>query len=106
MQATEVARAKRKPRKRYPRHCRASSAFSGSAAEGRTAIVAGERRTAPNHYRFWRERGRLRKSYVRPADLAQTIARCQARRQMQQELKAGWKAWRQMVILVREAERR
>jgi hypothetical protein len=60
----------------------------------------------PYHYRFWRERGRLRKSYVRPADLAQTIARCQARRQMQQELKAGWETWRQMVILVREAERR
>ena len=54
-------------------------------------------------YRFWREGGRLRKSYVKRSALADVRAACEARRQAGRELSAGWELWRQLVSVVREA---
>lgn len=52
-------------------------------------------RHGPYYYRFWRERGRLRKRYVRPADLDATRAACarrqareRARREARRDLRA------------------
>src|SRR5262245_47492898 len=50
----------------------------------------------PYHYRFWREGGRLRKAYVRRADVAAVRARCEARRQARRELLAAWETLRQL----------
>ncbi len=51
----------------------------------------------PYYYLFWREDGRLRKRYVRVADVAAVIAGCQARREQEQQLrtltKKAWKQW-------------
>jgi hypothetical protein len=58
----------------------------------------------PYHYRFWREGGRLRKAYIRPADLGQVRAQCQARQQLGQDLKNAWHLWRQLLADVREGE--
>jgi hypothetical protein len=60
----------------------------------------------PYHYRFWRESGRLRKAYVRPAELEQVRAACEARRESRRQLRAGWQQWRQLRDLLREVERR
>jgi hypothetical protein len=58
----------------------------------------------PYHYRFWREGGRLRKAYVRPAQLEEVRARCEARRQRRRQLRAGWDTWRALRAAVRELE--
>jgi hypothetical protein len=58
----------------------------------------------PYHYRFWREGGRLRKAYVRPEELEQVRARCEARRRLRQDVKAGWQNWRQLLAAVRGLE--
>ena len=58
----------------------------------------------PYFYRFWREGNRLRKAYVRPADLEQVRARCEARRQAHRELRAAWATWRELLTAVREVE--
>jgi hypothetical protein len=60
----------------------------------------------PYAYRFWREGGRLRKAYVRPAHLAAVRAGCEARRRLRRDLGAGWAAWRQLRDLLREVEQR
>jgi hypothetical protein len=60
----------------------------------------------PYHYRFWRENGRLKKTYVRPAELEQVQARCEARRQARRDLKAAWNSWRGLLAAVREVEQR
>jgi hypothetical protein len=54
------------------------------------------------YYRFWREGGRLRKRYVRRADLAVVRAACDARRQERRELVEAWQHWRKLVATVRE----
>jgi hypothetical protein len=59
----------------------------------------------PYAYRFWREGGRLRKAYVRPEELEQVRAACQARRQALRDLRAAWEAWRGLVAAVRGAEK-
>jgi hypothetical protein len=59
----------------------------------------------PYWYRFWRENGKLKKQYVRPADLEQVQARCEARRQARRDLQDGWRVWRQLLAGVREVER-
>jgi hypothetical protein len=46
------------------------------------------------YYRFWREHGRLRKSYVKRADLETVRARCEERRRAGKALAAGWAQWR------------
>ena len=57
------------------------------------------------YYRFWREGGRLRKRYVRCADLAAVRAACEARRADRRELAEGWQQWRQLVAVVREVSK-
>ena len=57
------------------------------------------------YYRFWREGGRLRKRYVRRADLAAVRAACEARRRERRELAEAWQHWRQLVAVVREVSR-
>ncbi len=62
----------------------------------------------PYFYRFWRERGRLRKAYVKPADLAAVRAACKR----EQELKRTrhllhaleFNDWRALTALLREQE--
>ncbi|WP_390888662.1 DUF6788 family protein [Frigoriglobus tundricola] len=54
------------------------------------------------YYRFWREDGRLRKCYVRRADLVAVRAACAARQQEHRELSEAWKQWRRLVSVVRE----
>jgi hypothetical protein len=58
----------------------------------------------PYFFRFWREDGRLRKSYVKPAELEQVRARCEARRQRLLALKEGWDTWRVLLAGIREGE--
>jgi hypothetical protein len=57
------------------------------------------------YYRFWREGGRLRKCYVRRADLAAVRAACEARRRERRELAEAWQEWRQLVAAVREVSK-
>ena len=57
------------------------------------------------YYRFWREGGRLRKCYVRRADLASVRAACEARRRERRELADAWREWRRMVAIVREVSK-
>jgi hypothetical protein len=57
------------------------------------------------YYRFWRENGRLRKSYVRREDLAWVRAACEARRQERRELVEAWRQWQELVAIVREVSK-
>jgi hypothetical protein len=43
------------------------------------------KRLGPYYFLCWREGGKLRKRYVKPADLAATIAACAANREEQRE---------------------
>jgi hypothetical protein len=56
------------------------------------------------HYRFWREGGRLRKQYVKRADLAAVRAACEARQQESRQLAAAWDQWRKLAAVVREVK--
>jgi hypothetical protein len=56
-------------------------------------------------YRFWREGGRLRKCYVRRADLASVRAASEVRQRERRELADGWQQWRKLVTVVREVSR-
>jgi hypothetical protein len=58
----------------------------------------------PYHCRFWREGGKLKKAYVRRADVAQVHARCQARRLARAAVARGWDEWRALAAQVREVE--
>ena len=53
-------------------------------------------------YRFWREGGKLRKSYVKRSDLEAVRAACEARRLAFRELREGWGRWRKLVTVVHE----
>src|SRR5262245_40164378 len=72
----------------------------------RNCRCARRRLHGPYFYRFWREGGRLRKAYVRPADLGQVVLQCRQHRLLRRELAAWWDRWREMAAVVREAERR
>jgi hypothetical protein len=58
----------------------------------------------PYHYRFWRECGRLRKTYVPAANLERVRSLCEARRRERRELKAAWDAWRDLRAAIREVQ--
>jgi hypothetical protein len=58
----------------------------------------------PYYYRFWREGGRLRKAYVRPAELEQVRTQCEARRQEHRDLCAAWATWRELLAAVQDVE--
>ena len=59
----------------------------------------------PYYYRFWREGGRLRKQYVKAVHLDRIRAACEARRKRRQELVATREDWRELVTIVKEAEK-
>lgn len=56
----------------------------------------------PYHYRFWRERGRLRKAYVARHDVEEVRAACLCRRLIRTALKAGWSDFRRLVAVLKE----
>jgi hypothetical protein len=58
----------------------------------------------PYYYQFFREGGRLRKRYVKPADVEQVKAACEARRQARRDLVAGWATFRRLRAAVRKLE--
>jgi hypothetical protein len=58
----------------------------------------------PYFYRFWREGGRLRKTYVRPAEVEEVRAACEARRRERKRVSVGLRLWRQMAALLREVQ--
>jgi hypothetical protein len=58
----------------------------------------------PYFYRFWRECGKLRKSYVKRSELEQVQAQCEARRQTRCDLRAAMEAWRGLRAAVCEME--
>jgi hypothetical protein len=62
--------------------------------------TTGERHLA--YYRFWREGGRLRKCYVKRADLAIVRACCQERQRARKALASAWAQWRQLVSIIQE----
>jgi hypothetical protein len=57
------------------------------------------------YYRFWREGGRLRKRYVRRADLTAVRAACEARQRERRELAEAWQQWLQLVAIVSEVSK-
>ena len=58
----------------------------------------------PYFYRFFREAGRLRKAYVRKADLDRVRLQCLARRQELERRKAARLDLRELIALLRELE--
>ena len=58
----------------------------------------------PYYYRFWREGGKLKKSYVRRSELEQVRAAYEARRQARRNLRVAWGTWRELLAAVRELE--
>jgi hypothetical protein len=58
-----------------------------------------------SYYRFWRERGKLRKEYVRPADLAAVTAACEARRTQRREFVASMARCREAIAVLRRMEK-
>ncbi len=63
----------------------------------------------PYFYRFWRERGRLRKAYVKPADLDAVRAACAKERDLNQTRRLlhalELNDWRCLTVLLREGEK-
>jgi hypothetical protein len=53
----------------------------------------------PYHYRFFRHRGRLRKRYVKPADIGDVRAGCEARREARRRDR------RELAVALREFRR-
>jgi hypothetical protein len=63
----------------------------------------------PYHYLFFREGGRLRKCYVRLADVEAVRAACATRRARERRVRdilaRGWSEWRAIAAEVRKGER-
>lgn len=59
----------------------------------------------PYYYRFWRERGRLRKAYVRPAEVEAVRAACEARRAKRRESRQARAQVRAAFALLRAMDR-
>src|SRR5436190_17316070 len=60
----------------------------------------------PYFYRFWRQNGRLRKAYVRKADVEDVRSRCLARRQLRAEWLEAVEELGGLTSLLKELERR
>jgi hypothetical protein len=58
----------------------------------------------PYVYRFFRQGNRLRKVYVRKANVDQVAEACNARRALRQQLQASWQEWRNLLAGIRGAE--
>ncbi len=65
-------------------------------------------RHGPYYYRFWRENGRLRRAYIKPADVAAVRAACAREREVKQTRRIlhalEMNDWRQLTALLRERE--
>ena len=59
----------------------------------------------PYFARFWRQGGRLRKAYVRKADVDDVRGRCQARRQERAECLGAMQQIREMASFLKDLER-
>ena len=59
----------------------------------------------PYFARFWRQGGRLRKAYVRKADVEDVRERCQARRQARTECLAAMQQIREITSFLKDMER-
>ena len=71
---------------------------------GPIAVVPKGRLHGPYPYLFWRERGKLRKRYVKPADVDLVRAASEARRQHRHQLSVARDQWLQMASIIRQAE--
>lgn len=60
----------------------------------------------PYFYRFWRHDGRLRKVYVKRAEVESVRQRCRDYRQPRREHNAWFAEWRQLSEQIREVEQR
>ncbi len=60
-------------------------------------------------YRFWREKGKLRKQYVPRADVERVRSACAAYREAQasvrQQRQEGWQAFRELMRLLKQLEK-
>jgi hypothetical protein len=60
----------------------------------------------PYYYRFWRQAGRLCKTYVRKSDVVDIRGRCLARRQDRAELHAALQEIQDMALFLKGLEQR
>ena len=58
----------------------------------------------PYYYRFWRENGKLHKTYVKREDLAEVQEACEARRRERRELRAAMQEFRDLLSIIRRIE--
>jgi hypothetical protein len=58
----------------------------------------------PYFYRFWREGGKLKKVYIKKADVARVRDLCQAKRRIRQMLNTDFDRWRNLQLELREVE--
>lgn len=58
----------------------------------------------PYFYCFWREGGKLKKAYVRKADVDRVRDLCQAERRTRQALSSEFDLWRSIQLELREVE--
>ncbi len=58
----------------------------------------------PYFYCFWKENGRLRKAYIRKADVEAVRAVCEAKRKQRQYERAAISEWRELLAEIREVE--
>lgn len=59
----------------------------------------------PYFYRFIREQGKLKKVYVRLAELEQVQAQCEARRKSRRDLREALESWQDLRDRVRDLEK-
>ena len=67
---------------------------------------AGGEMHGPYYYRYWREGGRLRKTYVPHRSVVEVAECCQARRLQRLAIRFGWQDYRIMLDALRKAEPR
>jgi hypothetical protein len=70
----------------------------------RNCRCAGGNLHGPYHYRFWRENGKVRKTYVKPTELEVVRKQCAARQKLRLQFHQGFTDWRMLRDSVRELE--
>ena len=63
------------------------------------------RKHGPYFYRFWRQDGKLKKEYIRRAEVDRVRAECQARQGSRRTLNEAWEQWRQLLDSIKEVEK-
>jgi len=59
----------------------------------------------PYFYRFWRQGGRLVKTYVPRREVDRVRAEYETCRQLRKAMAMAWQEWRRMVLVIKEAEK-